>query len=137
MVAGDEQCDDGTNDGSYGSCTPDCRRGPHCGDGLVQTPQEACDDGVNLTPYRADGTGCAPGCRAPAWCGDRNIDSLFGEQCDDGTNAGGYEGCKPDCTLDARCGDGVVQSEHGEECDDNNRVSGDFCSMTCRREIPG
>ena len=31
-----EACDDGVNDGSYGSCTPDCKRAPYSGDGQGQ-----------------------------------------------------------------------------------------------------
>jgi cysteine-rich repeat protein len=43
---GTEQCDDGTNDGSYGKCAKDCKYGPRCGDGVVQDP-ETCDDGAD------------------------------------------------------------------------------------------
>ncbi|HQK16255.1 MAG TPA: DUF4215 domain-containing protein [Polyangiaceae bacterium] len=137
IVVGDEECDDGVNDGSWGSCTADCRLGPYCGDGAVQTPYEECDDGINLTTYSPTGEpGCAPGCKYGAYCGDGKVDSLFGEQCDDGINKGGYGGCTPSCRLDARCGDGVLQAQHGEECDDGNNVSGDGCSSDCKREGP-
>lgn len=45
VVASDEVCDDGKNDGSYGGCMPGCKaRGPYCGDGTVEPP-EVCDDG--------------------------------------------------------------------------------------------
>lgn len=137
VVAGDETCDDGVNDGSYGSCMPDCTSGPYCGDGVQQSPAEACDDGVNLANYSQGGAaGCAPGCVLGAFCGDAKIDSLFGEQCDDGVNAGGYNGCKPDCTTGPHCGDGKVQGAAGESCDDGNTVSGDGCSSTCKDEGP-
>ncbi len=56
VVAGNEQCDDGTanNTGGYGKCNPDCTRGPFCGDGIVQAQDgEDCDG----TP------GCGPDCR--------------------------------------------------------------------------
>jgi len=61
VVTSDERCDDGTNDGSYGACGPDCLTlGPHCGDGLVQAAQgEQCDDG-----NREPGDGCDNGCQA-------------------------------------------------------------------------
>ena len=135
IVAGDETCDDGVNDGSYGSCNADCTRGPRCGDGELQTEFEACDDGVNLSVYSASNTpGCAPGCVPGAYCGDGVLNSLFGEQCDDGVNAGGYGKCTADCMLDARCGDGIVQIESGEQCDDGNTVSGDGCAMDCTDE---
>jgi fibro-slime domain-containing protein len=45
VVASDELCDDGKNDGSYGGCMPGCKaRGPYCGDGKLDA-KEACDDG--------------------------------------------------------------------------------------------
>ncbi|MBL8743180.1 MAG: fibro-slime domain-containing protein, partial [Myxococcales bacterium] len=125
-----EACDDGVNDGSYGSCTFDCKKGPRCGDGIVQTPQEECDDGVNLSPYE----GCAPGCQQGAFCGDGIVDSLFGEACDDGDNDGGYNECDPDCVLGDRCGDGVVQSAF-EECDDGNSNNSDSCGNDCELNV--
>jgi fibro-slime domain-containing protein len=136
IVVGDEVCDDGVNDGSYGSCMPDCTaRGPFCGDGILQSPPEACDDGINLTTYSSGSEpGCAPGCQLSGYCGDGVVDALFGERCDDGVNDGGYGECAPGCVLGPRCGDGIVQAEHGETCDDGNTVSGDGCSKDCRRE---
>ncbi len=137
IVAGDETCDDGVNDGSYGSCNPDCTPGPHCGDHTVQAPDEECDDGVNLANYSFDGQpGCAPGCHLGAYCGDASVQSLFGEECDDGVNDGGYDGCNPDCTLGPHCGDHVKQAANDEECDDGNNVSGDGCSSDCKSEAP-
>jgi fibro-slime domain-containing protein len=126
----DEACDDGVNDGSYGSCTADCKKGPGCGDGIVQMPQEECDDGVNLSPYQ----GCAPGCVNGSFCGDGSVDSLFGEQCDDGTNDGGYGECAAGCLLGPRCGDGVVQPSF-EECDDGNKINDDGCSNACEDTV--
>ncbi|MBN2717776.1 MAG: DUF4215 domain-containing protein [Deltaproteobacteria bacterium] len=135
ILASNETCDDGVNNGSYGSCNKDCTRGPRCGDGTVQNPQEACDDGVNLTVYSTTGLpGCAPGCVLGAWCGDGEINGLFGEECDDGINVGGYGKCGSDCTLGPRCGDAIVQPEY-EECDDANSVSGDGCGSDCLKEI--
>ncbi len=136
IIAGDDQCDDGENDGSYGTCDEDCRRAPYCGDGEREKSEEECDDGVNLTPYSPDGDGCGPGCEKPRKCGDGNTDAAFGEQCDDGTNPGGYDQCEPDCTLGPRCGDGKVQEDQGEECDDKNRVKGDNCDDECQSEGP-
>lgn len=128
----DEACDDGVNDGSYGSCTADCKKGPYCGDGELQSDSgEECDDGVNLSPYG----GCAPGCKNGAYCGDGQIDSLFGEACDDGVNDGGYEECAMGCVLGPRCGDGVVQAEF-EACDDGNKVPGDGCNQVCQIDSP-
>jgi len=128
----DEACDDGVNDGSYGSCNPDCTKGPGCGDSIVQMPQEECDDGINLDPYE----GCAPGCVEGAFCGDGNVDSLFGEQCDDGQNDGGYGECAMGCLLGERCGDGVVQPQFGEQCDDGNQNNNDTCNNACKTTVP-
>lgn len=134
-----ESCDDGAmnNDTAYGGCTTKCKRGPRCGDGTQQMPEEACDDGMNLTPYSPTQQGCAPGCKLPSYCGDGKLDGLFGEKCDDGTNAnqGGYGGCNPDCTLGPRCGDKKID-EPTENCDDGNAVSGDGCSAMCVKEDP-
>jgi fibro-slime domain-containing protein len=129
----DEVCDDGVNNGAYGTCAPGCVRAPSCGDGVVQTDDgEACDDGHNLDGY---GTGCAPGCKLPATCGDGEINGVFGEQCDDGANNDGhYGGCKADCHLAPRCGDGTRQES--EACDDGNLLSGDGCSNLCLNEGP-
>ncbi|MCP4599393.1 MAG: DUF4215 domain-containing protein [Proteobacteria bacterium] len=136
IVVGNEICDDGINDGSYGSCMSDCTPGPRCGDGILQDPPEICDEGINLQTYSYTGIpGCAPGCILGGYCGDSRIDSLFGEQCDDGANSGGYGECAEGCILGERCGDSVIQASEGEECDDGNTVSGDGCSSTCQNDI--
>ncbi|MBK8481064.1 MAG: DUF4215 domain-containing protein [Proteobacteria bacterium] len=111
-----EACDDGKNDGSYGSCLPGCvGRAPYCGDGLLQAAAgEQCDDGVNTSTYGA----CAPGCKLAARCGDGAVAAAFGEQCDDGSNDGGYGQCAAGCLLGTRCGDGIPQPADGEQCDD-------------------
>jgi fibro-slime domain-containing protein len=92
MVVGDEVCDDGTNDGSYGGCLPGCMgRGPYCGDGIVQDPPEQCDDGSNLVTYGGTTKQCGPGCKWAPYCGDGIISN--GEQCDGGPN------CDSTCHL--------------------------------------
>ncbi len=55
-----EECDNGenNNDTLYNGCTTQCKRGPHCGDGVLDAEHEACDDG-NL----ADGDGCTSTCQ--------------------------------------------------------------------------
>ena len=83
-----EICDDGAanSDTAYGGCTTKCEIGPHCGDGIVNGSEE-CDDGVNTAKY-GDTTGCGPGCHKPHYCGDKYVDTLFGEQCDNGADNG-------------------------------------------------
>jgi cysteine-rich repeat protein len=46
-----EECDNGAANTptAYDGCTPGCTLGPHCGDGMVQHPQEACDDGNRIS----------------------------------------------------------------------------------------
>lgn len=66
-------------------------------------------------------------------CGNGRLDE--GEECDDGSNPGGYGQCAPGCLLGIRCGDGVVQFNQGEQCDDGNTVSRDGCSATCMLEL--
>jgi cysteine-rich repeat protein len=52
-----EQCDDGSNDGSYNGCNADCTLGPRCGDGVLDEI-EGCDDG-----NRRNNDGCNVNCR--------------------------------------------------------------------------
>jgi len=59
-----------------------------------------------------------------AECGDGIIG--FGEECDDGVNAGGYNGCDGECKLGAYCGDGVKQEN--ETCDDADPAAPSGCS---------
>jgi fibro-slime domain-containing protein len=80
---------------------------------------------LTLAGFNTTRSACA------ATCGDGIVSA--GEQCDDGLNDGGYGQCSPGCVLGAYCGDGIQQGN--EECDDHNRVSGDGCSSSCRKEI--
>jgi fibro-slime domain-containing protein len=93
-----------------------------CGDG-VTSPNEVCDDGINLGGYNS----CAPGCLGfGPRCGDGVIQAEH-EQCDDGLNTGAYGVCQPTCTLGPRCGDSIVQPAH-EQCDDGNDDPEDGCN---------
>lgn len=138
IVAGDEQCDDGTNNGmGYGFCTITCQLGPRCGDSVTQAEGgEQCDDGVNTKGYATDSNpgSCGPQCKAPKRCGDGVLDSGFGEECDlgDANNTGAYDGCTAECKLGPRCGDGV--QDESESCDDGNRRNRDGCDVACNRE---
>jgi cysteine-rich repeat protein len=157
-VNGDEVCDDGVNDNTYGSCSKDCSDfGPRCGDGHVDADWgeecddpndpncgncrlgaqcgdkitqdgEDCDDGTNDGGYGE----CGPSCQFGPRCGDGVVQADY-EQCDDGANDGGYGMCKAGCVYDAHCGDGTVNKPY-EECDDKNNRNGDGCSSACKRE---
>ena len=63
-------------------------------------------------------------------CGDGIVQQP--EQCDNGTNTGGYGQCAPGCIFGPRCGDGVLQQANGEECDDGNTNNSDSCSNSCQ-----
>ncbi|MDH5672470.1 MAG: DUF4215 domain-containing protein [Myxococcales bacterium] len=155
-TAAGEECDETTNDGSYGGCNDNCTRAAYCGDGKLDAAYETCDDGINDNSYGSCYSDCTPGprcgdgavnggetcddgndvdddgCRNTCTaCGDGVIDS--GESCDDGTNDGSYGGCNSDCTNAARCGDGNLDSGN-EQCDDGNNVASDGCSATCTTE---
>jgi cysteine-rich repeat protein len=155
-----EECDDG-NGNSDDGCTACCERiSPltwcafdqcfyqplvcvkpwtaalsQCGNGIVETliPEEECDDG-NLI----DGDGCSAICRwepdpAPPQCGNAVLE--VGEECDDGSNDGGYAECAVGCRLGARCGDAIVQEEDGELCDrgSGNNLGGYYgCESDCQ-----
>jgi len=55
IVTADEVCDDGKNDGSYGSCLPGCQGfAGFCGDGITQASNEQCDDGNRVPTDTCD-----------------------------------------------------------------------------------
>jgi fibro-slime domain-containing protein len=132
VVTRGEACDLGTskNTGDYGTCNGNCTLPPRCGDAIVQTTYEQCDDGVNLATYGGTVKRCGANCKWAPYCGDGVVSN--GEQCDEGsTNGSGYGHCNATCTLGARCGDGIVNG--AEACDDgaNNGTTGSNCTVAC------
>jgi fibro-slime domain-containing protein len=128
-----EECDDGKNDGSYGTCTPDCKLAPYCGDGLRQDPPEACDNGGSNAADAYGPGSCTDQCLPGGICGDGIVDPSEG--CDDGVNSGLPGSCTPDCATfvpSPHCGDGIRQNN--EQCDDGaaNGTAGSRCDTTCR-----
>lgn len=72
-----EECDNGNANADDAGCTTACKLAT-CGDGLVQSGKEQCDDGVNDGAY----DGCLKGCAALApHCGDGIVDAGV-EECD-------------------------------------------------------
>jgi hypothetical protein len=126
-----EKCDDGKNDGTPGSCLPDCSGYVpllSCGDGIVQAPKEQCDDGTAKNGTAA--SLCDAHCK---WkCGNGVKDP--GEDCDDGVNNGSYGTCTATCKLAGYCGDSVKNGP--EECDlgpgnEANPYGPNKCTTAC------
>ena len=100
-----------------------------CGNGVLNSPQEECDDG-----NRKDFDGCARDCKFERGaCGDGILQNLAGEQCDPPLVAPDHPFyCGPDCRWVSRfCGDGVVNP--GEQCDDG-RGNSDLADARCRKD---
>lgn len=75
---------------------------------------------LTLSGFEATPSDCT------AVCGDNVLS--FGEECDDGSNDGGYGECAADCKLGPFCGDGMVQGP--EQCD--NGPGGGAGCPNCR-----
>ncbi len=98
-----EECDQGADNQNDGECTLDCKTAV-CGDGLVWSGVEECDDAVDNGNHY---DGCSPACTENPRCGDSVLDIQF-EDCDYGVNNGtgesnGMNGpCSSGCRWDAR-----------------------------------
>ncbi|HEY1534232.1 MAG TPA: hypothetical protein VGF76_09440, partial [Polyangiaceae bacterium] len=86
IVDSGETCDDGVDNGAYGTCTTTCQFAGYCGDGTKNGPEQ-CDlgDGKNeAAPY---GVGkCSTACTIAPYCGDGYVQSSNGEECDGSHN---------------------------------------------------
>ena len=106
-----------------------------CGDGVINGA-EACDDGSKNKDDEYGG--CTTSCTLGPFCGDGNLDTTFGEECDDGVNLSNYGqagGCGPGCRNVPYCGDGKVDGLFGEQCDDGDQNGQTMCETSCRFKI--
>ena len=156
----DEECDEGTEvNGTYNHCRSDCSGIAECGDGILQEPDEKCDNGFANGTYENCKEDCS---EITGYCGDGHLqkescggaagcDEISGanEQCDYGA-ANGITACEYNeqscyvCTngceqikgTTSYCGDGEIDTEHGELCDDGED-NGKFnkCDETCRETV--
>jgi cysteine-rich repeat protein len=65
-----------------------------CGDGISEAG-EVCDDGNLIS-----GDGCSGNCQSNELCGNGYLDSLTGEQCDNGIAGLSGDGCSSRCTVE-------------------------------------
>ena len=131
----DEVCDDGKNDGSYGTCDPGCKSASYCGDGKITNPPEVCDLGPANSASAYGPNACSARCLPAPYCGDKAVQTSFGEKCDDGKNDGTPGSCTSDCKAFvplSTCGNGKLDAS--EQCDHgtNNGKTGDSCDSHCR-----
>jgi len=89
-----EQCDNGVNDGSYGTCTSACMFAGYCGDGSKSGPEQCDNGGANMPLATAyEQAICTSVCVWAPFCGDHRVQQSFGEQCD------GTADCDANCKL--------------------------------------
>jgi hypothetical protein len=129
-----ESCD---TQGNLGTCSEGCSHDctcAVCGDGIVQTPVEECEDAPGLGCYV--GTCAPPGdanqCHCPI-CGDGQITQ--GEECEPTDDSACPGHCTDGC-LCAVCGNNV--QEPGEECDGTDSGCGvGECLPNCTCSVCG
>ncbi len=147
-----EQCDDGnTNNGD--GCNQNCQieNGwycsgatpcyTQCGDG-TKAGTETCDDNNIETEICIYGetscTVCNENCQEidgeTFYCGNGDIDLIYGEECDGSDGVLVHYTCTVECVLEyvPYCGDDNIDSIYGEECDDGefNGIES-YCNSDC------
>ncbi len=125
LVEEGEDCDDGNTRDDGNGCSDTCSQNNICGDGVLQSLFESCDDGEFNASYAPDAT-CGPTCEGlSGFCGDGIVNGP--EPCDDG-NAIDEDACLAGCVLNV-CGDGLL-NPNTEACDDGNSFTWDGCRNT-------
>jgi cysteine-rich repeat protein len=146
IVAGTEVCEPMGNETAdqAGACNGTCTGSAYCGDNIKQNanptrglPAEACDNGTNTDLYKtpqSPANVCAPGCKAPPFCGDGALQPSF-EDCDKGAGnddaSYGPTSCTTSCKLGGYCGDNVTQAAGGETCDHGSMNGKEYGANSC------
>jgi cysteine-rich repeat protein len=99
---------------------------------LMVNQADALTQDCDLFDDDAANDSCPP---ALPSCGDGVVQTLIGEECEDG-NTQSDDGCSELCRNEV-CGDGIVQPTLGEQCDDGNALDGACCSSSCQIESAG
>lgn len=135
-----EECDYGifatpaAQETPYGGCNDLCENGPYCGDG-EQHDYEECDEGPDGNDGEYDS--CTGNCTLGPRCGDAAVQSVQGEECDNGFNDDVYayseDSCGEGCKAVPSCGDGKLEAtfelcDNGEDNDDDKY---DGCTLSC------
>ncbi|MEM6731415.1 MAG: DUF1566 domain-containing protein, partial [Myxococcota bacterium] len=129
-----EVCDDGPRNSEDWDIEQHCNStctgfGPFCGDAILDSEFETCDDGSRFD----SGNGCSDSCqRNDGGCGDGVVQQLF-EQCDD-ANSDNCDGCRDDCTFGCLCATGAGCDAAGEFCVNgqcNPCDTNQFCGTEC------
>ncbi len=94
VVDTDEDCDDGDTLLGMNGCSATCSDSSLCGDGVIQSSFEECDNGVLNDDFTPDA--CRLNCLNP-FCGDGAQDT--GELCDDGNNDS-FDYCSASCDFE-------------------------------------
>ena len=96
-----------------------------CGDQIVN-PGEECDALVPSDDYSTTiaGRNCTDECEFAPYCGDAVLQTLFGEECDDGNNDDG-DFCASDCTVEPAATGGGNSSGGGGSSGGSSSNSGD------------
>jgi hypothetical protein len=135
-------------------CSDACRvttiMGPYCGDYVLDSDFEDCDEGPTPPGCQYGETACLvcerPFCqyieKAPIYCGNGVVEPDY-EDCEP---PGGPDhacpygqtsctACSEDCQevpgVTSYCGDNSVDLSNGEECDEPDSVDGDGCDTNC------
>ncbi|MGI5830837.1 MAG: DUF4215 domain-containing protein [Bradymonadia bacterium] len=126
IITAEEECDTKLpeEDAIKEGCKA-CRIQPYCGNHKIEYP-EHCDP---------PGGNCQSDCTF-AFCGNGELDSAVGEECDGDLGLAPGERCLINCKI-SRCGDAYVDKEAGEECDDANDSNLDMCTNDCKRPYCG